>query len=62
MGLGSYSDHGIEKEISVFFQDKDTRAYDRSLIVISDTIKGNASYKERDEQLVEEWLASHGYA
>lgn len=62
MGLNSYSDHSIEKEISEFFKDKDTRAYDRSLVVISDTIKGNANYKERDEKLVMEWLQVHGYA
>jgi ERAP1-like C-terminal domain len=62
MGLGNYSDRAIEKEISDFFKDRDTRAYDRSLIVISDTIKGNANYRQRDEQLVEEWLVSHGYA
>jgi aminopeptidase N len=62
MGLNSYSDAAIEKEISEFFKDKDTRAYDRSLVVISDTIKGNANYKQRDEKLVLEWLQAHGYA
>jgi aminopeptidase N len=62
MGLANYSDLAIEKEISDFFKDKDIRAYDRSLIVISDTIKGNANYRRRGEQLVEEWLVSHGYA
>jgi ERAP1-like C-terminal domain len=61
-GLDSYSDFGIEKDISDFFKDKDTRAYDRSLVVISDTIKGNANYKQRDEKLVLEWLEAHGYA
>ena len=62
MGLNSYSDYGIEKEISEFFKDKDTRAYDRSLVVISDTIKGNANYRQRDEKLVLEWLQARGYA
>jgi ERAP1-like C-terminal domain len=62
MGLSNYSDHSIQTDISDFFKDKDTRAYDRSLIVITDTIKGNTNYKQRDEQLVEEWLESHGYA
>lgn len=62
MGLNNYSDYGIEKEISAFFKDKDTRAYDRSLVVISDTIQGNANYKQRDEKLVLEWLEAHGYA
>lgn len=62
MGLKSYSDHGIAQEMSDFFRDKDTRAYDRNLEVISDTIKGNANYKQRDEKLVREWLGAHGYA
>jgi aminopeptidase N len=61
MGLNSYSDNDIEKEISDFFKDKDTRAYDRSLVVISDTIKGNANYRRRDEKLVLEWLEAHAY-
>lgn len=62
MGLNNYSDHSIREEISEFFKDKDTRAYDRSLVVVSDTIKGNANYKQRDEGLVLEWLEAHGYA
>lgn len=62
MGLNNYSDHDIEKDISQFFRDKDTRSYDRSLVVISDTIKGNANYRQRDEKLVLEWLQAHGYA
>lgn len=62
MGLKSYSDYGIEKEISDFFKDKDTGAFDRSLVVISDSIKGNANYRQRDEGLVLEWLQAHGYA
>jgi aminopeptidase N len=61
-GLDSYSDHGTAQEIADFFRDKDTRAYDRSLVVISDTIKGRANYKERDQKLVLEWLQVHGYA
>lgn len=62
MGLNNYSDYDTEREISEFFKDKDTRAYDRSLVVISDTIKANANYKQRDEKLVLEWLQAHGYA
>ncbi len=61
MSLNKFASHEIEKEIASFFKDKDNRGYDRSLVVISDTIKGNANYKERDEPLVEEWLTAHGY-
>lgn len=60
MGLAHYSDFGIEEDIQKFFKDKDTKAYERSLVVVSDTIKGNAKYKQRDEQLVLEWLKAHG--
>ena len=62
LSLVQYSDLQIEQEINEFFKDKDTRAHDRSLVVVSDNIKGNAKYKERDEELVLEWLKAHGYA
>ena len=62
MGLSQYSDFGIEEDIRKFFKDKDTKAYERSLVIVSDTIKGNAKYKQRDEKLVLEWLKAHGYA
>lgn len=61
-GLNKYADRGIEKDITAFFQGKDTAAYERSLVIISDTVRGNANYKERDESLVLEWLKAHGYA
>lgn len=62
MGLAHYSDFSIEEDIQKFFKDKDTKAHERSLVVVSDTIKSNAKYKQRDEQLVLEWLKAHGYA
>jgi aminopeptidase N len=61
-GLSRYSDFEIEEDIQNFFKDKDTKAYERSLVIVSDTIKGNARYKQRDEKLVLEWLKAHGYA
>jgi aminopeptidase N len=60
--LSKFSDHNVERDIAEFFKDKDNTGYDRSLRVIADTIKGNANYKERDEQLILEWLKAHGYA
>ena len=62
LGLSNFSDHKVEQEIADFFKEKDTRAYDRSLVVVSDTIKGNANYKARDEKVLLEWLQAHGYA
>ena len=60
--LSKFASHEIEKDIAAFFKDKDTKGYDRGLVEVLDTIHANASYKERDEQLVLEWLEAHGYA
>ncbi len=62
LGLSQFSDLATETEIARFFKDKDTKAYERSLVVVSDMITGNAKYKERDEGRVLEWLKAHGYA
>ncbi|PKY03975.1 putative aminopeptidase [Aspergillus campestris IBT 28561] len=62
MGLSKFADHSIADDIASFFQNKDTSAYDRALVIVSDSIRTNARYKERDEKLVLEWLAAHGYA
>ena len=61
MGLAQYSDFSVEEDIMAFFKDKDTKAFERSLVVVSDMIRGNAKYKERDEKLVLEWLKTHRY-
>jgi hypothetical protein len=60
--LIKFNDRATEKEIADFFAGKDNRGYDRSLNVISDTILGRVSYKERDAPIVLEWLVAHGYA
>lgn len=60
--LSKFASHEIETEIAAFFKDKDTKGYDRGLTEVFDTVRANASYKERDEQLVLEWLEAHGYA
>ena len=60
--LSKFASHETEKDIAAFFKDKDTKGYNRGLVEVSDTVRANASYKERDEQLVLEWLEAHGYA
>lgn len=60
--LAKFASHQIEKDIATFFKDKDTKGYDRGLVQVSDTVKANASYKERDEAVVLEWLKAHDYA
>ena len=62
MSLSKFASHDVERDIAQFFSAKDNRGYDRSLGVISDTVRGNANYKERDEKLILEWLSAHGYA
>jgi hypothetical protein len=60
--LQKYASFETEKDIANFFKDKDNNGYDRGLAVVSDTIKGNAKYRERDVEVVRGWLKAHGYA
>ncbi|KAI9846194.1 MAG: hypothetical protein M1837_004308 [Sclerophora amabilis] len=60
--LSKFASHEVETDIASFFEGKDNKGYDRTLGVISDTVRGNANYKERDEKLILEWLKAHGYA
>ena len=60
--LQKYASFETEKDITNFFSDKDNDGYDRGLAVVSDTIKGNAKYRERDMEVVRQWLKAHGYA
>ena len=60
--LSKFASHKVEQDIAAFFKDKDTKGYDRGLVQVSDTVRGNANYKERDEKLILEWLKAHGYA
>lgn len=62
LSLSKFADHGIEQDISKFFEDKDKSGIDRSLIIVSDTVRTNANYKERDEKLILAWLEANGYA
>ncbi|KAG4436463.1 hypothetical protein IFR05_008048 [Cadophora sp. M221] len=60
--LNKFSDRESEQEIAKFFEGRDNRGYDRGLAIISDTILGRATYKERDGKVILEWLKAHGYA
>ncbi|KAK2741427.1 hypothetical protein FQN55_008343 [Onygenales sp. PD_40] len=61
MGLSKFAEHSIEQDIASFFADKDKSGYDRALVIVSDTVRTNANYKERDEKQLVEWLKAHGY-
>jgi aminopeptidase N len=62
MSLNKFNDRKTEQEIASFFEGKDNRGYDRTLNVVSDTIIGRATYKERDEKIILEWLKANSYA
>lgn len=59
--LSKFASFEVEQDIKSFFKDKDTKGYDRGLVQVSDAVRGNAAYRERDEKLVQEWLQAHGY-
>lgn len=59
--FSKFSNHETEQDIVAFFKDKDTKGYDRGLVQVSDSVRANADYKERDERLVLEWLQAHHY-
>lgn len=61
VSLNKFADESVETEIASFFEGRDNRGYDRSLGVISDTIRGNALYYRREERLLLEWLNAKGY-
>ena len=60
--IGRFSSLEAERDITEFFKDKNTAGYDRGIVQKLDVIKGNAKYKERDADLVLEWLKTNGYA
>lgn len=60
--LERFASHEVERDIVKFFEGKDQRGYDRSIVQVSDSIRANANYRERDEQSMLEWLKTHGYA
>ncbi|KAI1965852.1 hypothetical protein LOZ58_000752 [Ophidiomyces ophidiicola] len=61
MSLLKFASHSTEKDINEFFKGKDQSGIDRALLVVSDTIRTNANYCERDEKGVLEWLKAHNY-
>ncbi|KAF2840379.1 hypothetical protein M501DRAFT_1002726 [Patellaria atrata CBS 101060] len=59
--LNKFASKEVQKDIENFFERKDNRGYDRALGVVKDTVEGNARYKERDLEVVREWLGAKGY-
>jgi aminopeptidase N len=61
MSLQKFTDFETEKEIAAFFEGKNNRGYDRTLGVVSDTIKGRAGYRTRDREVLLGWLKANNY-
>ncbi|KAF3070716.1 Aminopeptidase 2, mitochondrial [Daldinia childiae] len=59
--LSKFTDARYIDEIDTFFKDKDTSAFDRTLEQVKDSIRGRAAYRERDAQVIKEWLSANGY-
>jgi aminopeptidase N len=62
LSLDKFTDLEAECNIARFFEGKDNRGYDRTLGVVSDTIKARAAYRKRDKEILLEWLKAHSYA
>lgn len=62
VGLAKFADNAVAEDIKTFFQDKDTGAFERALVIVADNIRTNAGYKNRDEKVLLEWFQAHGYA
>ncbi len=62
VSLSKFSDLTALAEIEAFFADKDTKAFDRTLETVKDSIRGRAAYRRRDAAVLREWLVANGYA
>lgn len=62
VSLQKFTDLEIEQEIATFFKGRDNSGYERTLAIVSDTIKVRAGYRNRDGKIILEWLKVHGYA
>ncbi|CAK7562827.1 MAG: hypothetical protein SEPTF4163_000683 [Sporothrix epigloea] len=61
VSLSQFSSEEALVEIDTFFADKNTKAFDRSLETVKDTIRGRTAYRTRDASSVKQWLVASGY-
>ena len=62
VSLASFSTRDMETELEEFFAGMNTKAFERAVAQVKDSVRRNANYRERDEALVLEWLDANGYA
>ncbi|KAI0014943.1 peptidase family M1 [Xylariomycetidae sp. FL0641] len=48
-------------EMNKFFSDKDTSSFGRTLEQVKDAVRGRAAYRQRDADIIKQWLAANGY-
>ncbi|KXJ86067.1 putative aminopeptidase [Microdochium bolleyi] len=58
MGLSHSDDLKVRRDIEMFFADKDTSAFHRTLLVVLDRIKANAAARAKISPQLEEWAKS----
>jgi len=61
VSLSRFTSESAIADIDAFFDGKDTSSFDRTLTVVKDKIRGRAAYKQRDTDVLREWLSTNGY-
>ncbi|KAK8212744.1 peptidase family M1-domain-containing protein [Phyllosticta capitalensis] len=61
VSLAKFSSREVAADVKAFFADKDCKGFDRVLAQSNDIMMGGAKYRERDGEVVKEWLDKHGY-
>ncbi|KAF1990148.1 hypothetical protein K402DRAFT_451716 [Aulographum hederae CBS 113979] len=59
--LNKFASNEVQDDIEKFFEGKNCEGFDRGLGVAAGMNRSGAKYKERDVELVREWLGAHGY-
>ncbi|KAF8431269.1 peptidase family M1-domain-containing protein [Terfezia claveryi] len=54
--LNKFASQDVLEDIERFFQDKDNSGYERGLQIVSDSVRGNISWVNRDKDAVAKWL------
>lgn len=62
VSLSKFTSYKDVEDIEAFFKDKDTSAFNRTLDAAKDKVRGRAAYRERDADVLREWLVTNKYA
>lgn len=57
--LNKFASQEVLDDIQAFFKNKDNAGYERGLDIVSDTVRGNISWVQRDTDAVAGWLKQH---